>query len=184
MKEFERDDHADLIVVDAPPAGRATAFLRSALAVSDLVTIGPVREQADEVIAMLHDPDRCRVMAVTWPEETPVTEAIELSEEVDRMQIGHLPIVVNGCWPELPGLAKSPAMAARSHKLKLSADAKRVLESASSFGRARQEQQEEQIDRLRTAVDQPIIRLPRLTTAGLGPADLPILADALAGGAT
>ena len=86
-------------------------------------------------------------------EETPVTEAIELSEEVDRMQIGHLPIVVNGCWPELPGLAKSPAMAARSHKLKLSADAKRVLESASSFGRARQEQQEEQIDRLRTAVD-------------------------------
>jgi anion-transporting ArsA/GET3 family ATPase len=181
VKEFERDGHADLIVVDAPPAGRATAFLQSALAVSDLVTTGPVREQADEVIEMLHDPARSRVMAVTLPEETPVTEAIELTAEVDRLSIGHLPLVVNGCWPDLPGLAKSPGMASRSHQLKLSADAKRVLESASGFGRARQVQQEEQIDRLTAAVEQPIIRLPRLTTARLGPSDLPVLADALAG---
>ena len=183
LKEFERDGHADLIVVDAPPAGRATAFLESALAVSDLVTTGPVRQQADEVIEMLHDPDRCRVMAVTLPEETPVTEAIELTREVDRVGIGHLPVVVNGCWPELPGLAKSPAMAARSHQVKLSAETKRVLESAAGFGRARQEQQEEQIARVRAAVRQPVIRLPRLTTAQLGPDDLPVLAEALSAGA-
>ncbi|MAT04410.1 MAG: hypothetical protein CL424_05130 [Acidimicrobiaceae bacterium] len=183
IKEFERDGAADLIVVDAPPAGRATPFLRSALAVSDLVTTGPVRQQADEVIELLHDPDRCRVMAVTLPEETPVTEAIELTAEVDRMGVGHLPIVVNGCWPDLPGLAKSPAMASRSHQLKLSADAKRVLASASSFGRVRQERQAHQIERLRDAVGQPLIVLPRLTTARLGPDDLPVLADALGEGA-
>jgi anion-transporting ArsA/GET3 family ATPase len=182
IKEFERDRAADLIVVDAPPAGRATPFLQSALAVADLVTGGPVREQADEVIEMLHDPDRCRVMVVTLPEETPVTEAIELTGEVDRMTIGHLPLVANGCWPDLPGLAKSPAMAARSHKLKLSADAKRVLESASSFGRARLDRQHQQLDRLRSSVEQPIVVLPRLTTARLGPDDLPVLAEALADG--
>ncbi len=179
VKEFDRDRDADLIVVDAPAAGRATPFLRSALAVSELVTTGPVREQADEVLEMLHDPDRCRVMVVTLPEETPVTEAIELTHEVTGMGIGHLPLVVNACWPELPGLAKSPAMAARSHRLKLSADAKRVLESAGSFGRARLERQRLQLDRLRAAVEFPVIELPRLPTARLGPDDVPVLADAL-----
>jgi anion-transporting ArsA/GET3 family ATPase len=179
IKEFDHDRAADLIVVDAPAAGRAAPFLRSALAVSDLVTAGPVRDQADEVVEMLHDPDRCRVMVVALPEETPVTEAIELAHEVDRMGIGHMPLVLNACWPDLPGLAKSPAMAARSHRLKLSADAKRVLESAASFGRARLDRQRQQLDRLRAAVEQPIIVLPRLATARLGPDDLPLLADAL-----
>lgn len=179
IKEFERDRAADLIVVDAPAAGRASSFLRSAFAVSDLVTTGPIREQADEVVEMLHDAARCRVMVVTLPEETPVTEGIQLAHDVDEMGLEHLPIVVNACWPDLPGLARSPAMAARSHRIKLSTDAKRVLESASAFGRARLVRQRDQLDRLRSAVEQSIIVLPRLATARLGPDDLPILADAL-----
>ena len=179
IKEFDHDRSADLIVVDAPAAGRAAPFLRSALAVSDLVTTGPVRDQADEVVEMLHDPDRCRVMVVALPEETPVTEAIGLAHEVDQMGIGHMPLVANACWPDLPGLAKSPAMAARSHRLKLSVDAERVLESAASFGRARLDRQRQQLDRLRSAVEQPIIVLPRLATARLGPDDLPRLVNAL-----
>ena len=43
-----------------------------------------------------------------------------------------------------------------------------------------EEQQQQQIERLRAAVDQPSVVLPRLTTAHLGPDDLPQLADALA----
>lgn len=183
IKEFERDRDADLVVVDAPAAGRATPFLRSALAVTDLVTSGPVREQADEVVEMLHDPRRCQVMVVTLPEETPVTEAIELAQVVDEMGIAHLPIVANACWPDLPGLAKSPAMAARSHGVKLSPEARRALESASSFGRARLERQRVQLERLRSAVGAPIIVLPRLPSARLGPDDLETLAVALEIGA-
>ena len=179
IKEFERDRAADLIVVDAPPAGHAAPFLRSATASAELVRSGPVREQAVEVDEMLGDPDRCRVMVVTLPEETPVTEAIDLYREVDEMGIAHLPLVVNGCWPDLPGLAKSPAMAARSHKLKLSADAKRALESAASFGRARLDRQREQLTRLRSEIDLPLITLPRLGTARLDRAHLVELADAL-----
>ena len=90
-----------------------------------------------------------------------------------------MPLVANACWPDLPGLAKSPAMAARSHRLKLSVDAERVLESAASFGRARLDRQRQQLDRLRSAVEQPIIVLPRLATARLGPDDLPRLVNAL-----
>lgn len=179
IKELERDRAADLIIVDAPAAGRASAFLRSSTAVTDLVTAGPVREQADEVVEMLHDPDRCRVMVVTLPEETPVTEAIELSHEVAQLGIGHLPLVVNACWPDLPGLSRSPAQAARSHRLTLSGDAKRVLGSAAAFGRARGERQRAQTDRLRQALAQPLVVLPRLPTARLASHDLAVLADVL-----
>lgn len=179
IKEFERDRAADLIVVDAPAAGRAGPFLRSAVAITELVTSGPVRDQADEVIEMLHDPDRCRAMLVTLPEETPVNEVVELAREIDTMGIGHLPTVVNACWPVFPGLAKSPGMASRSHRLRLSADARRVLESAAAFGRCRIDRQREQILRLRSATDLPLITLPRLATARLGPGDLATLADAL-----
>ncbi len=84
IKELERERAADLIIVDAPPAGHAAPFLRSATGLSDVVQSGPVRDQAVEVDAMLRDPARCQAMIVTLPEETPVTEAIELGERADR----------------------------------------------------------------------------------------------------
>jgi len=90
-----------------------------------------------------------------------------------------LPFVVNACWPDRTGLDKTPAMAARSYKLKLSDSAKSALESAAAFGRSRLAQQREQIERLEKARSEPIVMLPRLATPRLGPDDLAALADAL-----
>jgi arsenite-transporting ATPase len=180
IKELERDKAADLIIVDAPPAGHAAPFLRSASGLSDVVKSGPVLDQAHEVSEMLADPARCSALLVGLPEETPITEVIELAHELgDDLGIALLPLVVNACWPDRPGLDKSPGMAARSHKLKLSATAKASLESAAAFGRSRLAQQREQIDRLAAARDEPIITLPRLATPRLDAADLEHLADAL-----
>lgn len=181
IKELEREKAADLIIVDAPPAGHAAPFLRSASGLSDVVKSGPVMDQAEEVSAMLADPARCSALLVALPEETPITEVIELANELgDDLGISLLPLVVNACWPDRPGLQKSPAMAARSHKLKLSPSAKASLESAASFGRNRLAQQREQIERLAAARDEPIITLPRLATPRLDADDLEVLADALA----
>lgn len=181
IKEIEREGVADLIVVDAPPAGHAAPFLRSASGLSDVVKSGPVLEQAEQVGEMLADPARCSALLVALPEETPITELIELAEELGHdLGIALLPLVVNACWPDLPGIAKSPAMAARSHKLKLSASAKASLESAAAFGRSRLEQQREQLARLAAARSEPIITLPRLATPRLHADDLVVLADALA----
>lgn len=181
IKELEREKAADLIIVDAPPAGHAAPFLRSASGLSDVVKSGPVLDQAREVSEMLADPARCSALLVGLPEETPITEVIELANELgDGLGIALLPLVVNACWPDRPGLDKSPAMAARSHKIKLSASAKVALESAAGFGRSRLAQQREQIDRLDAARDEPIITLPRLATPRLDAADLEHLADALA----
>ena len=186
IKELERKREADLVIVDAPPAGHAAPFLRSATGLSDVVKSGPVRDQADEVAEMLADATRCRAMLVALPEETPITELIELADDiggaVDDGGLGMtlLPLVVNGCWPDRPGLTKTPAMAARSHKLKLSADAKAALESAAVFGRSRLRQQDEQLARLRAARPEHVITLPRLATPRLGPDELEELADCLA----
>ena len=180
VKEMEREHAADLIVVDAPPAGHAAPFLRSASGLSDVVRSGPVVEQAEEVSEMLSDADRCRALLVALPEETPITELIELAEQLgDDLGIDLLPLVVNGCWDERPGIDKTPAMAARSHKVKLSDDAKQALESAAVFGRSRLAQQREQLARLENARSEGIVTLPRLATPRLGPSDVEKLADAL-----
>jgi Mrp family chromosome partitioning ATPase len=182
IKELEKERNADLIVVDAPPAGHAAPFLRSASGLSDVVKSGPVLEQAHEVSEMLADPARCRSLLVALPEETPVTEVIELADDLgDDLGISLLPLIVNGCWPDRPGLDKTPAMAARSHKLKLSDPAKDALESAAAFGRSRLTQQREQLERLATARNEPIITLPRLATPRLTSAHLGVLAKALVG---
>lgn len=180
IKELERDRNADLIVVDAPPAGHAAPFLRSASGLSDVVKSGPVLDQASEVSEMLADPTRCKALLVALPEETPITEVIELADDLgDGLGLALLPLVVNACWPERAGLEKTPAMAARSHKLKLSDTAKSSLESAAAFGRSRLAQQREQIGRLAGARDEPIITLPRLATPRLSSDHLETLADAL-----
>jgi anion-transporting ArsA/GET3 family ATPase len=182
IKELERERAADLIVVDAPPAGHAAPFLRSATGLSDVVQSGPVREQSVEVDAMLRDPSRCRAMIVTLPEETPVTEALELGAEL-RSDIGLslLPAVVNSCWPDRPGLTKTPAMAARSQKVTLSASAKSALASSTDFGRERLVRQRQQIERLAAGIGVPLVALPRLATPRLTLHQLGELADALVG---
>ena len=100
----------------------------------------------------------------------------------DDLGIALLPFVVNACWPERAGLDKSPAMAARSHKLKLTDSVKTSLESAAVFGRSRLAQQREQLERLRSERNEEVVTLPRLATPRLGPAHLVELADALIAG--
>jgi anion-transporting ArsA/GET3 family ATPase len=180
IKELERERAADLIVVDAPPAGHAAPFLRSATGLSDVVQSGPVRDQSVEVDAMLRDPARCLAMIVTLPEETPVTEALELATELQRdIGLGLLPTVVNACWPDRPGLAKTPTAAARSQKVTLSASAKAALASSTDFGRERLTRQRQQIDRLASSIGTPLVCLPRLATPRLTLHQLGELADAL-----
>jgi arsenite-transporting ATPase len=180
VKELELARAADLIVVDAPPAGHAAPFLRSATGLSDVVQSGPVREQAEEVSAMLRDPARCQALLVTLPEETPVTEVLELARDLTGdIGLALLPLVVNGCWPDRAGLTKSPAMAARAQKVTLSPAAKRALESSAGFGKARLERQRELITRLESERGEAVRRVPRLATPRIGPRELSLLADSL-----
>jgi anion-transporting ArsA/GET3 family ATPase len=91
IKQLERDGVADLIVVDAPATGHAITFLTSASGLVNAARGGPLRSQASDVVELLADPSRCRVMLVTLPEDMPVSETIESAytlEDKAGVQLG------------------------------------------------------------------------------------------------
>src|SRR3954451_16115855 len=109
VKALERSNVADLIVLDAPAAGHAVAFLLSARGLLDAVRVGPVRKQAADVVELLTDPARCQVVLVTVPEETPVTELVETAFAIeDRAGVALGPVVVNAALPALGTLRDPP----------------------------------------------------------------------------
>jgi anion-transporting ArsA/GET3 family ATPase len=180
IKELDRQQAADLIIVDVPPAGHAAPFLRSASALQRAVASGPVRDQADEVSALLADHDRCQCVLVTLPEETPVNEVIELAHDLeDDLGMSLAPLVVNGCWPERAGLEMTAAAAAKEQRVSLPVATRRALDEAVRFGHAQLDGQHEQFARLDVALPLPRLHLPRLPAARLLPEHLEVLAAAL-----
>ena len=110
IKQLEQDRVADLIMVDAPATGHAVTFLTSASGLLDAARSGPVRTQAADVVELLSDPTRCRVVLVTLPEEMPVSETVEAAYQLeDRAGVQLGPVVVNG-WDQAPGLATDTAV--------------------------------------------------------------------------
>ena len=171
----------DFIVVDAPAAGHAVTFLASAYGLLDAATVGPIRAQATDVIAMLSDPARCQVMLVTLPEETPVNEAADTAFHLeDRAGVQLAPIVVNGLWPHLDLPAEAEVAAGLAEAAPgLSAGEVETLVQAAGFRRQRQELQDAQVARLADMLPLPQLRLPFLFTTEVGPADVQTLAEVL-----
>lgn len=97
VKHMERLGEYDLVIVDGPAAGHALDMLRAPAQLRRAIVGGPVNSQANDVLAMLHDASRCRVMLVTTPASTPVTELIDTAHELsDSIGVALTPVVVNG----------------------------------------------------------------------------------------
>ena len=113
VKQLERAGGVDLILLDAPAAGHAITFLESARGLLDAVTVGPIHTQARDVLEMLTDAERCSVVLVTLPEETPVNELVDTAYSLeDRVGVALGPVIVNGLYPERAGMDADPATAA------------------------------------------------------------------------
>jgi anion-transporting ArsA/GET3 family ATPase len=188
VKALQRARAADVIVVDGPAAGHAVTFLLSPKGLLDAVRVGPVLTQAIEVSEMLADPDRAQVMLVTLPEETPVNETAETAETlITRIGLTLGPLVVNGVYPDRPldGLTSPGEVRAAAERAGVTVPDGEVehLARAAHFLTSRRRLQEEQLARLRDRLDLPQVVLPFLFSCDIGPAELEILADALAAGA-
>ena len=188
VKQLERAEVADLILVDAPATGHAITFLTSARGMVDAARGGPLRTQAQDVVELLSDPARCRVVLVTLPEELPVSETIESAytlEDKAGVQLG--PVIVNACDPEPSGLDRPAAevVAEVVAAAGLEADAVApahvaALEAARQFRLARHGVSTEQLERMRRELPLPHLLVPRVEGDHIGAAETKVLADALA----
>ena len=185
IKQLERSEDWDLIVVDGPAAGHAITMLLSASGVLDAVAGGPMRSQASDVLELLTDPQRCQVVLVTLAETTPVNETIETAGQLlDRVGIGLGPIVVNGVEPGIdePPVEIEAVLAAAVEAGLLAATDVEVLGAASRFLEERRAMQRREMARLEQ-LDRPLIRLEAMPVAGLDAAAISTLAEDVVSGA-
>jgi anion-transporting ArsA/GET3 family ATPase len=179
VKQLEREGPADLIVVDAPATGHAITFLTSASGLVSAARGGPLRSQAADVVELLADPARCRVILVTLPEDMPVSETIESAytlEDKAGVQLG--PVIVNACDQVPQGLEMTAEEAAAG--VPLTPEHLANLEAARQFRLERHAISAKQIDRLARELPLPQLLIPTVAAESIGPDETDALATALA----
>lgn len=177
IKQYERSGRYDLIVVDGPAAGHAVTFLTSASGLANAVRGGPIKQQADDVLELLADPQRCQALLVALAETTPVNETIETAYALeDDVGIRLGPIVVNGVDD---GVALPDADATDAALADLDDEVASSLRSAASYRRSRRSMEAEALDRLAAGLPLERVTLPALPVAGLSASDIDRLADPL-----
>jgi len=187
VRQLEQSGEADLIIVDAPAAGHALTFLRSASGLANAVSSGPVRQQADQVLELLGDPARCQATLVTLAEETPVSELIDTAFRLeDEVNIALTPIVVNNVLGQ-PGESFSPVPTPRSTLVSEIEEATtqrqtkklKTLLAAAHFRVDKQQAQRCQIDRLAAELPLEQIILPTIFSSHLDLGDMARLAASI-----
>jgi anion-transporting ArsA/GET3 family ATPase len=97
-----REQHYDLVVVDASATGHIVGQLAAPQAINQLVQVGLVREQTGWLVDVLADPARTGAIIVSSPEEMPVNETIELAAKLRSSTVVDLAaVIVNRVLPEL-----------------------------------------------------------------------------------
>lgn len=92
----------DFIVVDATATGHIVGQLNAHRSIREMVSVGIIREQTEEMAALLENPSRTGVILVATPEEMPVSETIDLYGRFTEMtNVDIAAVVVNRVLPEL-----------------------------------------------------------------------------------
>jgi Anion-transporting ATPase len=92
----------DVVLLDAPATGHGLDMLRVPKVILDVVPPGVLRRDAERAWAMFRDGRQTSVLVVTLPEELPTTEAIELSDAIEReLELPLGAVVVNSMVPPL-----------------------------------------------------------------------------------
>jgi anion-transporting ArsA/GET3 family ATPase len=180
-------DAYDLVILDAPATGHATAMLRSPSTFSSIARVGPIARQAGQVRDLLEDPARSAYLAVTLPTEMAVTETIELRETL-RHDIGREldTVIVNAALPRRFERGEQERLAALNGTPPHDGAAVRSAVRAAHAVHERARSQQSQIARLRRDAGRSgsaaVLSLPFLFRAELDLDALQCIADRLAKG--
>jgi anion-transporting ArsA/GET3 family ATPase len=152
----------DVVVLDAPPTGRITRFLNVTAEVVGIVKVGPIKQQANWVSEVLHS-DQTGILLVTAPEEMPIRETIEASDQLREMKFRLAGVIVNMVAPDQ--LTKEETISLKSPSaVDLLQVPTELVEPLMAFAKAEQllrETQSEQLRPLQT-LDTEMIELPKL----------------------
>lgn len=163
IKAFEQEKRADVIIVDGPAAGHAIDLVQAPIQLKRAISSGPIGSQADEVLTMLSDPSRCKMLMVTTPAMTPVAESVEAISKVrESVGITLAPIVVNKCDAEVP---------------EIPLPSEQYLADAYNFARQRAAAQREATSVLSDSLSLQQLQVPRFLAEG--PDLIDNLADSL-----
>jgi anion-transporting ArsA/GET3 family ATPase len=168
----------DLVILDSPASGHASLMLRIPDAILEAMPKGPLSKDARAMRELLSDPVRSAFVIVTLPEDLPAREAAQLAATARAtLKVPLGPLVVNAVPSDR---LSTPAADAVLGGLPATGDA--ALDATLSIAanlRSHRRVADEVLARLAKDPGGPIVALPRLPTADLGPAELAVLAERL-----
>jgi len=178
----------DAVVLDAPPTGRISQFLGVNSELAGLAKVGPIKSQADKVMALLRSPGTA-VHLVTMLEEMPVQETADGITELREVGLPVGGVIVNLVRPQdlgpkdlaavRAGTVDATAIASDLGRAKVDVDSALVdslIHEAADHAVRRQLEDEQR--RLVSQFDAPTYELPRLA-AGIDRGSLLELAGLL-----
>jgi anion-transporting ArsA/GET3 family ATPase len=170
------------LILDPPAAGHALTFLSSPVGITRAVKVGPLREQAEEVLGLLADHEMTVVHVVTLPEETPVNEAAEAAQKVVERTRCRLGVVfVNGCYPPPAETASPDQIQQWGEELgvRIEDSLAAALSAAAAFLAERYEMQRHEVERIKQLLGLPVVELPYLFAAELGIGEVTQLSEVI-----
>jgi Oxyanion-translocating ATPase len=168
----------DLVVLDGPASGHATAMLRIPDAVKSAMPKGPLARDATLARALLSDEKQTSVILVTLPEELPARETSTLARDIRdlRMPLGLL--VINAMPPaEATDPALDKVLAANADDPP-SPELAGILAGVTVLA-ARRRDADRIVSSFSSDPGLPMLQLPRLPSNDLGPEEVAHLADIL-----
>jgi anion-transporting ArsA/GET3 family ATPase len=170
----------DLVILDGPASGHATLMLRIPGAILKAMPKGPLSHDARAMRTLLSDAHRAALVVVTLAEELPARETAEIAAVArGELQLPMGPVIVNAVpsdalsQPEADTVLGPLAADAGDSPLAATLGIARSLRSHRRLA-------DEQLERLRRDPGGPLITLPRLPSADLGPAEVAVLAARIA----
>jgi anion-transporting ArsA/GET3 family ATPase len=171
----------DHIILDCPSTGHGLSLLSAPQAMMDITRVGPLYGNAKMIRDLLADRDRVSVILVTLPEEMPINETIELHARLrDNVNIDIAGVVINGVPPKL--FASEEAAGCWVELQNLVGELGPTAEQAIRDGQRAQRDRsaaEDQIARLRAAIDLPFAEVPLLPGQGIDRSALASVAEHL-----
>ena len=169
----------DLVILDGPASGHATAMLKIPRAILEAVPAGPLARDARTMSELLSDPVRTALVIVTLPEELPAGETVELAATArGALQIPLGPVIVNAVPPSrLTGEPLSTAIDLLRGVADDEGLARTVALAAGQ--RAQRRTAEAVLASLAKNPGLPLVTLPWVPSTALGPAEIDRLASAL-----